>query len=161
MKYVLPIALGISLFALHAEAIASKILVFDFHFDNTSMQPTSAAENARIVHISDELRALLRHSGDYDVINQKPAENQLADVPWIGQCGDCELPVARKAGAQLVANCWVQKVSDLILNLNIVIKDTNTGKFVKGGSVDIRGDDDENWDRGVRYLLQEHVFKTR
>lgn len=161
MKHLLPVTLGMSLFAICAEAMPQKIMVFDFHFDNTSMQPTSAAETARIVRISDELRALLRKSGDYDVINQELAEKQLANIPWIGQCGGCELPVARKAGAQLVADCWLQKVSDLILNLNIVIKDTKTGKFVRGGSVDIRGDNDESWDRGVRYLLEEHVFQSR
>ena len=37
------------------------------------MQPTSAAEWARIVHISDELRGLLQKSKDFDVIDQKPA----------------------------------------------------------------------------------------
>jgi hypothetical protein len=68
--------------------------------------------------------------------------------------------VARQAGAQLVAYCWVQKVSDLILNLNIVIEDAKTGRHIAGGSVDIRGNTDETWDRGVRYLLEEHVFQT-
>jgi hypothetical protein len=161
MRNPLAVALGMSLFAIRAEAVPPKIMVFDFHFDNTSMQPASAAETVRIARISDELRALLRKSGAYDLVDQKPAEQQLADVLWIGQCGGCELPVARKAGAQLVADCWLQKVSDLILNLNIVIKDTTTGKFVKGGSVDIRGNNDESWDRGVRYLLEEHVFQNR
>ena len=73
MKHGLPVALGISLFALHAEAVPPKVVVIDFHFDNTSMQPTSAAEWARIVHISDELRGLLQKSEDFDVIDQKPA----------------------------------------------------------------------------------------
>ena len=36
-----------------------------------------------------------------------------------------------------------------------------TGRLVKGGSVDIRGNTDESWDRGLKFLLEEHVFDDR
>jgi hypothetical protein len=52
----------------------------------------------------------------------------------------------------------VQKVSDLILNINLVIEDAKTGKQVAGGSVDIRGNTDESWSRGLRFLFEEHVL---
>ena len=161
MQRRLIVALCLSLFALRAAASPPKLLVFDFHFDNTSLEPTSDAEKTRVARISDELRAGLQKSGEYEVIDEKPAAKLLSDVAWIGQCNGCELPVAQQAGAQLVAYGWVQKVSNLILNLNIVIEDANTGRHVKGGSVDIRGNTDETWDHGVRYLLKEHVFQTR
>jgi hypothetical protein len=77
MKRPLIVALGLSLLAMRAEALPPKIIVFDFHLDNTSPEPTSDAEKARIVRISDELRALLRKSGEYDVIDEKPAEQRL------------------------------------------------------------------------------------
>ena len=48
---------------------------------------------------------------------------------------------------------WVQKVSQLILNINVVIRDVETGNVMPAGSVDIRGDTDESWTRGVAYLL--------
>jgi hypothetical protein len=160
MKRLLVFALGMSLFAMRAEPAPPKIVVFDFYLDNTSLEPTSDAEKARIARISDELRVRLQKSGDYNVIDEKLAEKQLSDVVWIGHCNGCELPVAQKAGAQLVAYGWVQKVSDLILNLNIVIEDAKTGEHIKGGSIDIRGNTDETWDRGVRYLIEEHVLQT-
>jgi hypothetical protein len=53
---------------------------------------------------------------------------------------------------------WTQKVSNLILNLNIRIEDVATGETLRGGSVDIRGNNDQSWDRGLKYLLKEHVF---
>jgi hypothetical protein len=134
--------------------------VYDFYFDNTSLESTSDAERARIARISDELRASLQKSGKYNIIDEKAAENQLSDVLWIGHCNGCELGPAQKAGAQLVAYGWVQKVSNLILNLNIVIEDVKTGKQIRNGSVDIRGNTVESWDRGVRYLLEEHVFNS-
>src|SRR5262249_44120971 len=148
------------LIANQADAAAPKILVYDFHFDNTSLEPTSDAERARIAQISDELRASLQKSGKYDIIDQKEAEKQLSDVLWIGHCNGCELDPAQKAGAQLVAYGWVQKVSNLIMNFSIVIEDAKTGKQIRNGSVDIRGNTVDSWRRGVRYLLEEHVFNS-
>ena len=53
---------------------------------------------------------------------------------------------------------WVQKVSDQILNINVRISDVETGKALKSGSVDIRGNSDESWERGLKFLLEEQVF---
>jgi hypothetical protein len=142
-----------------ADAAPQKIMVFDFYFDNTSMEVTSAAEATRIKTISNELRADLQKSKDYEVI--AGSERPLTSVPDFGTCSDNDRAAAQKVAAALVACGWVQKVSNLILNLNLVIVDAKTGKLVHGGSVDIRGNNDLSWDRGLRYLLQEHVFQNR
>ena len=57
------------------------------------------------------------------------------------------------AGVDRVARCWVQKVSELILNINIEVLDAATDKTVYAKSVDIRGNTDEAWLRGVRRLV--------
>ena len=57
-----------------------------------------------------------------------------------------------KAAAERVARCWVQKVSNLILNLNIEVS-TEKGETLYMTSVDIRGNTDESWVRGVRRLV--------
>ena len=46
------------------------------------------------------------------------------------------------------------KVSNLILNMNLVLKDVPTGAVLSGGSVDIRGNVDESWRRGLDRLLR-------
>jgi len=51
------------------------------------------------------------------------------------------------------ARCWVQKVSNLILNLNIEVRDSDSGEALYTTSVDIRGNTDESWLRGVRRLV--------
>ena len=58
----------------------------------------------------------------------------------------------QRQGAR-VARCWVQKVSNLILNLNIEVRDAATDRAVYTTSVDIRGNTDESWLRGVRRLV--------
>ena len=55
---------------------------------------------------------------------------------------------------------WVQKVSNLILNINVRISDVETGKALKSGSVDIRGNSDQSWERGLKFLLEEHCSAT-
>ena len=57
-----------------------------------------------------------------------------------------------KTAAERVARCWVQKVSNLILNLNIEVS-TEQGETAYMTSVDIRGNTDEAWLRGVRRLV--------
>ncbi len=140
---------------LHAEAAPQKIMVFDFYFDNTSPEPTSAAEEARIKRISDDLRTELQKSGDYQVVTSSEKFDSIQQ----GKCSSEELAVAQKQGADLVACSWLQKVSNLILNLNMVIENAKTGEQLKGGSVDIRSNTDDSWDHGLRYLLKEHVFQ--
>ena len=49
-----------------------------------------------------------------------------------------------------IARCWVQKVSKLILNINVEVRSVATGETVCVKSVDIRGNTDETWLRGVR-----------
>jgi hypothetical protein len=56
-------------------------------------------------------------------------------------------------GAERIALCWVQKVSNLILNINIEVRSVATGETVYAKSVDIRGNTDETWLRGVRRLV--------
>ena len=52
----------------------------------------------------------------------------------------------------------VQKVSNLILNMNLYVADPQTGKqtFVK--SVDMRGNTNESWSRSLKYLLDNYFL---
>ena len=68
-------------------------------------------------------------------------------------CNGCEIDIAKALGAERVALCWVQKVSNLILNLNIEVRSVATGETAYAKSVDIRGNTDEAWLRGVRRLV--------
>jgi hypothetical protein len=52
---------------------------------------------------------------------------------------------------------WVQKVSNLILNINIQIEDTATGAVLLNKSVDLRGNTDESWRRGIAALVRSMV----
>jgi hypothetical protein len=156
---VIPMALVLALlWTLPALAAKTRLLLFPFALVNTSPVSTSPAERARLELLDAQLRAALEKSGKYALVDTAPVQAEMAALGNIRTCNGCELALARKLGATEVAYGWVQKVSTLILNINLLIEDTKSGKIVHGGSVDIRGDTDQSWTRGLAFLLQEHVF---
>jgi hypothetical protein len=145
-------------FANGGAAEPPRVAVFDFSLMNTSPAPTTEAEQERLRRLSGELRELLAASGRYALVDLGPVREEMREAPSIRDCNGCELALAKTLGADLAAYGWVQKVSNLILNINLVIEDARTGKRLDAASVDIRGNTDESWDRGLRFLVRERVL---
>ena len=68
---------------------------------------------------------------------------EIATGPEISGCNGCERDFARRIGANWAAWGTVQKVSNLILNINVYVEDAEAGKMEFVRSVDIRGNTDE------------------
>ena len=134
-----------------------KLAAFDFTLNNTSPAPSTPEELARLHRLDGQLQEALRSR--FTLVDLAPVQTELARVDSIRGCNGCELDMGRKLGAQAVAYGWVQKVSNLILNVNLVIEDAATGKVLHADSTDIRGNTDESWTRGLRYLLNERIFR--
>jgi hypothetical protein len=137
---------------------AIPVAVFEVQFINTSLMPTTPEEFERIHALGQQLRAALVQSGRYRLVDLAPVQADLDQEPELRSCNGCELPLARKVGARQAAVAWVHKVSNLILNINLEIDDATTGARVVAGSVDIRGNTDESWTRGLRYLLENQIL---
>ena len=144
--------------AASAMAATPTVAVFGFSLLNTSPVPSTPEELARLHGLDGQMRAALAAPGRYTVVDATPVQAE-AKIASIRDCNGCELDMARQSGAPYAAYGWVQKVSNLILNINIVIEDANTGQVVKADSVDIRGNTDETWQRGLRYLINERLFR--
>jgi Protein of unknown function (DUF2380) len=126
--------------------------------DNASYNDadTNRTQQTRIGMISDDLRAQLRERQLFRVADNAPASAmiaQLAAAQDMNACNGCELQVGRALGVERVGVCWVQKVSNLIININLRVEDVATGKAVFQRSVDIRGNTDLSWRRGVKALV--------
>jgi hypothetical protein len=52
-------------------------------------------------------------------------------------------------------------VSNLIVNINIQIEDVATGAILLNKSVDLRGNTDESWRRGVSYIVKSMIEKNQ
>jgi hypothetical protein len=84
---------------------------------------------------------------------------EIAAAPEISNCNGCERDFAIKAGADWAAWGTVQKVSNLILNINVYIEDARQKKMEFVKSVDIRGNTDESWQRGLDYMLRHYLLR--
>ncbi len=143
-----------------ARAAPVRAAVFAFELDDTSLGATVAGahpEQARLARLDAQLRAALTQSGRYELVDVAPVAQQEAATS-LRQCDTCAVDLARKLGAQVAVNGWVQKVSELILNINLVVRDVDSGKMLSAGSVDIRGNTDESWTRGLAYLLKHRIL---
>ncbi len=143
-----------------AHAGPPTVAIFDFELVNTSPAPSTPAEITRLYGLDRQLRDLLAADGRLTPVDDTAQRQAIARGPSIRGCNGCELDAARQAGAEVAAYGWVQKVSNLILNVNLVIEDAATGRKLKAGSVDIRGNTDESWQRGLRYLIEERLYRN-
>ncbi len=144
-----------------ASALASTptAVVFPFAFIDTSPEPPRADELARLHDAGQELRRLLVQSQRYVVIETASTKAKAAGTDFVN-CQSCAVTEAKELGADVAIIGWVQKVSNLILNINAVIRSAATGDIVSAGSVDIRGNTDESWTRGVRYLAANRLLAS-
>jgi hypothetical protein len=147
---------------LPAQAAALRAAVFDFELVDTSlegeMMGKSAVETARLKMLSDRLRDALAASGTYEIVDIAPFREE-AFRSNLQSCGGCDRRMARELGAEVAVTGVVQKVSNLILNINIYIRDAATGALLDGGSADIRSNTDESWTRGLDWLLKHRILK--
>ena len=95
----------------------------------------------------------------FTLLDLSPVEVEINRVASVADCNFCDVLMARKLDADYSVVGEVQKVSNLILSMNLIVRDTEEGKHVRGMSVDIRGNTDANWKRGMRYILKNNVFK--
>ena len=139
-----------------------KVAFFGFELINTSPQPTSDAETRRLAMVGDTLKQILDDSGRYQLLPLSDALKQrIARSAAITGCNGCQIEWAREAGADLAVWGTVQKVSNLILNENVYIDDARTAGPYFSQSVDIRGNTDDSWVRGMRYLLRHNLIDKR
>lgn len=139
-----------------------KLAYFGLHFIDTStegaMNGVRADETERTAMAAALLAEDLMARG-YVLVALDPVRDELDRVSNPARCNGCDVRMAQALGADYALSGEVQKVSNLILNLNIVLRDARTGQNLRAGSVDIRGNTDESWQRGLRYLLKNIIFR--
>ncbi|MCL6607851.1 MAG: DUF3280 domain-containing protein [Geminicoccaceae bacterium] len=137
-----------------------RLVLFPLEFVSTSMEPVREDERVRLRLAEAELRRRLEARG-YLLLDPAPVAAQMAPYASLRECNGCELELARALGAEQAALAWVGKTSNLILDITLRIGEVETGKLVRAGSVSIRGNTDESWLRGIRYLVDNVVFAER
>ena len=142
-------------------ANAQTVAVFDFELIDTSLEGELAGsredEQARLARLGDQLRQRLRESGRFSLVDITPVARE-ARASNLQACGACDVQLAKRIGAELAMTGTVQKVSNLILNMNIYIRDASSGRAVATMSADMRGNTDESWSRTLDWLIRNRLL---
>jgi len=144
-----------------AAAEPMRIAIFDFELIDTSlegeMKGTSPEEKARLAKLAPVLREKLAASDRYVVVDTAPVSDR-ARAQNLQACGGCDATLAHEAGADVALTGTVQKVSNLILNLNIYVRDAKDDRLLQSMSADFRGNTDESWSRALNYLIRNRLL---
>lgn len=143
-----------------AAAAADKVAVFDFELIDTSldgqMLGPNAAEQLRLAGMAPRLREWFGRQAKYDVADMASVEDR-AKAANLEACGGCVARLAHEVGAGIAITGTVQKVSNLILNVNLYVTDVESKKAVAAMSTDIRSNSDESWHRGLAWLIAHRL----
>jgi uncharacterized protein DUF2380 len=138
-----------------------RLAVFDFEMIDTSLQGEvygpRADERDRLLRTADQVRKELGETGKFQILDIAPV-SAAAHQSNLQACGGCDVKLAQQLNADLEITGVVQKVSNLILNINVYLRDVHTGRLVTVASVDMRGNTDESWSRATRYLIRERLL---
>ncbi|MEO0993907.1 MAG: DUF3280 domain-containing protein [Pseudomonadota bacterium] len=140
----------------------AKIAFFGVHFIDTS---TEGAVNGVRADEVERIALVERYVAEQfterqlELVDITPVQSDLDRIVNPADCNYCDVLMARKLDADFTLVGEVQKVSNLILSMNLVMRETAEGQFVKGMSVDVRSNTDESWLRGMRYILKNNIFR--
>jgi len=121
--------------------------------------PDRPGEIERAGYMTDHIRAAFDLSGDYELVALERARGTVSEmmnsVKYLHKCERCVKTIGTELGVDYVATVWVQVVSNLIINFNLVLRDGQTGEVIRTSFIDIRGNNNNTWRTGTNYLLEK------
>jgi hypothetical protein len=106
---------------------APATAIFPFEIYDTSGEPPRPDLAERLAMTTRVLSEALEKTGRYSPVDLGPFSADVAATSPRYLCGDCFLPIARRAGAAYAVVPVVHKVSSLISSMDIWILDTSSG----------------------------------
>lgn len=155
--------LVLTVFAAAGEfAPGSKVAFLGLTFLDTSTEGAyngiRADETKRLALLEALIEDRFRKEG-LVLMDLAPISETLKNTVNPANCYGCEVRMAKTLGADFVLVGVVQKVSNLILSMNLVMRDVETGEVARARVVDIRSNTDQSWTRGMNYILKTAFFK--
>ncbi len=138
-------------------AAAQKTAVFPFDIRDAEQEgevvPELKTEDLRRLKVvADELKLLLSKDSRYEVVDLSSHAADIEKAAPFNKCDGCEVEIAKKAGADLAVSGFADKLSDALISLQLFVRDVKTGEIKRAMSAEIRGNTDELWLHGVRWL---------
>lgn len=133
---------------------------FGIHYIDTSTEGAINGiredETARIEMIEGYIADALTERG-FEL--HEPETERVARIKNPLHSNGADSKIAAEMGSDYAISGEVQKVSNLIQSVNLYIREAGTGRQLRGGAVDVRGNTDEAFQRGYSYLLRNIIFR--
>jgi len=156
------VALALLLAPAIPAAAGPKAVIFRFELIDVSIDGellgTRVEETQRLDLITQELRQLAVRDGGYELIDLSGLTAEIEKAAPLHKCDGCEVDIAQRAGAEIALTGTVRKVSNLILGITIQVRDVSTGRLTRVLQASIRGNTDESWLRGIRWLVANRLL---
>ena len=131
-------------------AMAETVAIFPVKLLDTSFEPRDQeGEHAARQQMMAEILAS-GMEGETTILTTDEVAQTCAP-----ETVDCLLQVARDAGADHALFVGVQKVSSLIIEMNVALVDAADGATVQTGELNFRGDNDNSWRRAAEYVSDQ------
>lgn len=136
---------------------AQKTVVFPFDMRDAGQAgeivPQYNPEDLRRLKlIAGELSSLMDKDERYEIMDTSAVAADIEKAHPFSACDGCDREIAQKMGADLAVTGFVDKLSDALISLQLFVRDVKTGDMVKTMSAEVRGNTDELWLHGLRWL---------
>ena len=150
------------LLATGSACAAPSVVVLPLELVDSSLEGEvygrSEAQTARLAATTQDIRARLEQAPEYDLLPPEAGrqlyQRDRGRYAYLYRCVGCVLEIGQSAGADLILVGWVQKVSNLILNMSFRVYDTREPRLWRSGWISLRGNNDAMWRRAAEKLVE-------
>lgn len=165
-RLMLALGLAVAVLMPGAATAAQKAAIFPFEIDYQPSEDdfyigrpkTSPEEAQRLKMVYAEFLRLLAADGRYVAVDLAPFAADIEAAQPLFDCNECDVDIAKKAGAEVLVTSVVDKISETHLNLIVTIKNAATGAVLRNAQAVIQGNTDETWMHGTRWILKNRIL---
>lgn len=147
-------------------AASQKVAVFPFEIDYPQTEDDffigekkmNEAEATRLKLVHAEFQKLLTADGRYVAVDLDPLADEITSKQPLYNCNDCDVDIAKKAGADIAVTVVMDKISETHLNMIITLRDAATGGVLRNVQAVVQGNTDETWLHGARWLIKNRLL---
>jgi hypothetical protein len=148
------------------DAIAPvKLAVFDFELEDFSggagIIPESDQDREQLKLATETARRLLAESGRYSLVDVSHAEAREVTPGNLHKCDGCDVPIARKLGADQSLVGAVNRISRMEYGVTFHLRDARTGKLLLAEQTDLRMGANYSWSRGADWLIKNRLLEKQ
>jgi hypothetical protein len=142
-----------------------KIAVFDFELEDFSggagIIPESDQDREQLRLAAETARRMLTESGRYSLVDVSHADAPEVTAGTLHKCDGCDVPIARKLGADQSLVGTVNRVSRMEYGVTFRLRDARTGALISVERTDLRMGANYSWDRGAAWLIKNRLLEKQ